>query len=208
MNNSSAQTNTLAPPLDIELFRRLSEADGPSGFEGEIREILRHRFAEAGGEILEDRLGGVIGVRRGTADRPRIMLDCHTDEVGFIVRHITKDGFLRFLPLGSWPGDVLSAERVRVMASGGKISGMIGAIPPHHRTGKTALPALESLYIDIGAESRDQVESWGIRIGTPIVPATPFQLMRNPRRALGKAFDNRAGCALCVEAFQRAAGFA
>ncbi|MCX7013508.1 MAG: M42 family metallopeptidase [Candidatus Sumerlaeota bacterium] len=191
----------------IALLRELSEADGPPGFEDEVRAIFRRRLSSIC-DIRQDRLGSLLCEKRGTAERPRILLDCHMDEVGFMVRLITKEGFLRFLTLGGWTGHVLSAQRVRVATAAGKVEGVIGSVPPHFLSAdkRSKAVSVDELAIDVGASSRDEAESWGIRLGAWIAPATAFARMKDGKHLLGKAFDNRVGCALCIETLELAAG--
>jgi endoglucanase len=196
----------------IALLRALTQADGVPGFEGEVRAIFEERLAPHG-ELTRNGLGGVVCKKRGSAERPRVMLDCHLDEVGFIVQHITPGGFLKFLALGGWSGQVLPAQRVRVWAPGAaggrgaKIDGVIGSTPPHLMPAdkRDKVPDLRDLFIDVGASSRAEAEAWGIRAGTWAVPASPFTPLANPARFLAKAFDNRAGCGVCIETTTAAA---
>jgi len=189
----------------IELIQQLSEADGVSGFEDEARAVFAERL-KARGEISGDPMGNVFCEKPGSADSPRIMLDCHLDEIGFIVRHITKDGFLKFHNLGGWSGHVLAAQRVRVFAGGEKIEGIISSIPPHYMSAaqKGKALRLEDMFIDVGAQSREEAESWGIRIGSWAAPMSRFGRSKNGKMLFGKAFDNRVGCALCIETLEQA----
>ncbi len=93
-----------------KLFKELTEAAGVSGYEGEVRAIIR-RHLEPVAHIKHDKLGSIIGVKRGSADAPRVMLVGHMDEVGFMVSLITDEGFIRFVPLGRVvePGDAGAA---------------------------------------------------------------------------------------------------
>ncbi|MDX9971517.1 MAG: M42 family metallopeptidase [FCB group bacterium] len=189
----------------IDLLRELTEADGVPGFEDEVRDIFTRRL-EGVGEILRDRTGSVACRKVGKPDGPRIMLDCHLDEVGFIIRHILPNGFLRFLPLGGWWNHTLPAQRVRVhAANGNKIPGVIGSTPPHYLSEEKRKKVLDTadLFIDIGASSRVEAESWGLRVGNWAAPDSPFTRLTNEKLLMAKAFDNRVGTAVCIEAAQR-----
>lgn len=191
----------------IELLRALTSADGVPGFEDEVRAIFERRLAPHG-EISRDGLGGVVCKKRGAADAPRVMLDCHLDEIGFIIQHITPGGFLKFLALGGWPAQALPAQRVRVWAGGAKIAGVIGSTPPHLLAPekRDRAPEIRDLFIDVGATSRAEAESWGIRVGAWAAPLSEFTPLTNPKLVMAKAFDNRVGCALCIEVAEEAAG--
>lgn len=183
----------------VALLRELTDTDGVSGFETDIRAIVTRRLKGVGETIL-DRMGGVV-VRRKGGSGPRVMLDCHLDEIGFIIQHVTREGCLKFLNLGGWTGHVLSAQRVTVHGDKGTRLGIIGSTPPHFLPPERREKALQipDLFIDIGAESREQAEEWGFRPGSWAVPWSPFTPLADTGRYVAKAFDNRLGCALAIE---------
>lgn len=184
----------------IALLEALTQADAVPGFEDELRGLFRSELAGTG-ELVGDRTGSVICRKTGNAESPRVMLDCHLDEIGFIVQHVTAQGFLKFLPLGGWWTHNLPAQRVRVHGRKGAVTGVIGSTPPHFLPPDRRNQVLEvkDLFIDVGCSSREQVEDLGIRIGSWAVPMSPFTRLADERLLLAKAFDNRVGCALCIE---------
>jgi endoglucanase len=129
------------------------------------------------------------------------------DEIGFMVTYITKEGFVKFQPLGGWWDQVLLGHRVVIKTAGGDVTGVLGAKPPHLLDAEERKKLVEKkeMYIDIGARSEDEVREAGVRPGDPIIPFSQFALMANPRFYLSKAFDNRVGCALSVEALNQLA---
>lgn len=187
-----------------QLLREISEAPGPSGYEAPAREVMRRALSGLAAEVEQDKLGSLIARLPGTSDRPRIMLAGHLDEVGFLVRYITDNGFIRFLPLGGWWNLVLLAQQVVIMTSKGPVTGVIGAKPPHllKEEERNKVVEKEAMYIDVGATSRQQVEEMGVRVGDPVVPRTAFTVMMNGKAYLSKAWDNRIGCAMVVEVFR------
>lgn len=189
----------------VQLLDELTQADGVPGHETEVAAIFERRLAPRG-EIRRDRLGSVACLRRGTADSPRIMLDCHLDEVGFIVRRITGAGFVKIVGVGGWWAHTLLAQRVRVLTPNGKIPGIIGSTPPHllPEAGRDKVLKLEDLFIDVGARNRAEAESWGIAPGCAVAPHTPMARMKHDHLLTAKAFDNRAGVALVIEAMEQA----
>ena len=84
-----------------KLLKELTEANGVSGYEAEIRNVIR-RHLETLGEITQDRIGSLICRKKGNAAEPRVLLAGHMDEIGFMVKHVTKEGFIKFTPLGGW----------------------------------------------------------------------------------------------------------
>ncbi|MBO9312578.1 MAG: M42 family metallopeptidase [Chloroflexus sp.] len=188
----------------MQLLKELTEAHGASGYEGPVRTLMR-RYLEPVSEIEGDNLGSIIARRIGVPDGPRIALAAHLDEIGLLVTRITDDGFLKFQPLGGWWDHVLLGTRVEVMTRQGSIIGVIGAKPPHILSNdeRNRLVDKKSMYIDIGASSREEAMAWGVRPGDSVVPVGPFLPMRNPDLFMAKALDNRVGCAIVVETIRR-----
>ncbi|MBO8142435.1 MAG: M42 family metallopeptidase [Firmicutes bacterium] len=159
-------------------------------------------------QITRDRLGSVIGKKRGTADGPRVMLAGHLDEVGFMVSMITDDGFIRFQTLGGWWEQVMLAQRVVIKTRKGDVPGVIGSKPPHVLSPDERKKIVEKkdMFIDVGAAGKAEAEEMGIRPGDPVVPAGDFTVLANGRCVMAKALDNRVGCALAVEVLRRLQG--
>ncbi len=189
-----------------QLLKELIEAPGIPGYETQVRAVMR-RYLEGIAEITQDQLGSFIARLEGPQGSPRIMLAGHMDEIGFMVRHITEEGFLRFLPLGGWWEQVILGQRMEVLTAKGPVIGVTGAKPPHllDQEERGKMVQKKDMYLDVGATSREEVEALGIRPGDPIIPISPFTIMGNPQVYLGKAFDNRVGCALAVEALREMA---
>jgi len=185
----------------IQLLAKLGEAHGASGREGLIRRIFRDELHE---NLRTDKTGNIICEKRGKVKSPRIMLAAHMDEVGFVVQNITKSGLIRFAALGSWWPHTLLAQRVRILTREGiEIIGVIGAKPPHllGMDERKNLLSIDQMFIDVGAENEDEVKGrFGIQLGDSIVPESSFVSMHNPDFLLCKAFDNRVGVALAIQA--------
>lgn len=188
----------------LKMMKELTEAPGASGHEEAVRRVMR-RYLEPLGEVLTDNLGSIVGRKVGRADGPRIALAGHMDEIGFMVTRITDEGFIRFQTLGGWWEQVMLAQRVEVCTRSGPVIGVVGSRPPHILSleERKTLYAKKEMFIDIGAGSRAEAESFGIRPGDPVVPVCPFTEMRNPKLLLAKAWDNRFGCALAIEVMRR-----
>jgi putative aminopeptidase FrvX len=184
-----------------KLLKDLTEAHGVSGYEYEVRALIRG-YMEPLGEIEQDKMGSLICRLDGKG--PKVMLAGHMDEIGFMVRHITREGCIKFLPLGGWWDQVLLGQRVIVKTHQGDVVGVIGAKPPHLLPADERKKVVEKkdMYVDIGATSQDEVEEVGVRVGDPIVPHAKFTPLSGGKTYLGKAFDDRVGCALVIEALQ------
>ncbi len=185
------------------LLKELTEAHGVPGHEAEIRAVVR-RYLEPLGVVEQDKIGSLICRQAGASDSPRVMLAGHLDEIGFMVKHITKEGFLKFLPLGGWFDQVLLGQRVVIKTRQGDVIGVIGAKPPHllPPDERTKVVEKKTMYIDVGATSAEEVEAAGVRVGDSAAPLADFRVLANPKTYLSKAFDNRVGCALVIQALQ------
>lgn len=188
----------------LEMLRELTEAAGLPGFEHEVSGVLERMFSPLAETVGKDKLGSLIAKKTGDATGPRIMIAGHMDEVGFLVSHITDEGFLRFQTLGGWWEHVMLAQRVTVKTRKGDIPGLIGSKPPHVLSGdeRRKVADKKDMFIDIGAKDKDEVEALGVTPGDPVVPVCPLTVMANDRYLMAKAWDNRIGCAAIVEALR------
>ncbi|HTM00132.1 MAG TPA: M42 family metallopeptidase [Candidatus Omnitrophota bacterium] len=183
------------------LLKELCEGFGPPGHETEIAGMMKKHLRGLG-EVTQDGLGSIICKKKGTSDQPRMLVAGHMDEVGFMVKGITPEGFIKFLPMGGWWGHVVLAQRVRIRTRKGDVIGVVGSKPPHELQEEERRKVLElkDMFIDVGATSSFDVrKKLGIRPGDPIVPESGFDVMANPRLYLAKALDNRVGCGLVVD---------
>jgi putative aminopeptidase FrvX len=187
----------------LNLLKELTETSGVSGYETPIRTVVR-KYLDGLGDITQDKIGSVICRKQGESEKPRIMLAGHMDEIGFMVKQLSPEGFIKFLPLGGWFDQVLLGQRVIIQTNKGGVVGVIGAKPPH------LLPADErekvvkrkDMYIDIGATSKEEVEASGVQLGDPIVPRADFVELAGGKTYLSKAFDDRVGTALVISALR------
>jgi endoglucanase len=182
-------------------LQKLSDAFGVAGFEDEVREVL-HGMVSPYVESCETDTLGNLTCSRGSGDA--VMLDAHMDEVGFMVKWIEKDGFLRLTALGGWDDRILMAHRLTILTrSGEKVHGVIGSTPPHIQSDgdRDKVVPLDDLFVDIGARSRDEAEAFGVHIGDPATIHYPF-LRLQEGYVTGKAFDDRAGCLVAAEALR------
>lgn len=191
-----------------KMLKELTELDGVPGFEKEVRMKMNEYLTPLSDEIVRDRLGGIVGKKVGQSNGPTVLLAGHLDEVGWMVSSISDKGFLRFHPLGGWSPSVMLAQRVKVKTHKGDYIGVIGSKPPHTLTAeeRNKVVQIKDMFIDIGARNKAEVEEMGIRLGDPITPVSEFTTMRNGELWVGKALDNRAGCALAVEVLKRLQG--
>lgn len=175
----------------VELLEKLCNASAVSGDEGEVRKIILEEVKPYADTVKVDALGNVLVTKNGTgADRVRVMLDCHMDEVGFMLVSDDGEGLYRFELVGGI--DVRQLPGKQVLVGKEKIPGVIGARPIHLTTSEERqkkIP-LDALRIDIGPGGK-------ARPGDRAVFATRFQ--RVGSSILAKAIDNRIGCALLID---------
>jgi endoglucanase len=189
----------------VDFLKRMTESFGPSGFERETSRIIKEYMKTYSDEIVADKLGSIVFVGKGQHERPHVLLAGHIDEVGFVIAGIDeKTGFLSFNPLGGWWDQVLLSQKVVVRTEKGDLHGVIAAKPPHllSEEERNKVLAQDKMYIDIGATSGEEAAEAGVKIGDPVVPWSPFALIQDGKVAVGKAFDDRIGAFVIMEALR------
>ncbi len=187
-----------------ELLEKLSNAPGVSGFEGEIRNIITDELKDHVDEIDTDNMGNIIAIKKGKEGGKKIMLAAHMDEIGLMVRFIDKEGYIKFTKIGGINDQMLLNQEVYIHSQNGKILGVIGAKPPHRMKAaeRKKVTEYENMFIDIGASSQEEAEKL-VGIGYPITIKHKFSKLHD-KIVTGKAFDNRVGCYVLIEAMKRA----
>ena len=184
------------------LLRELADAAGPPGFEEPVRAVVVRELKPLSDELSYDGLGSVIS--RHGASGPRVMLDAHMDELGGMVRRVTKDGFLSMQMLGGWLDQALPGQRWTIIGTKGPVRAVttirdVHVTPAEER----ARPAnRDRIYLDAGARSAEELAALGVGPGDPVVPDAPFAELAGGRY-LGKAWDDRVGVAVLIEALRR-----
>jgi len=187
-----------------ETLEKLSNACGIAGREEEVRSLMKNFLKSNMDEVREDKLGNVIGVKKGKKNSPKVMLAAHMDEIGLLVKTVSKKGFLQFTKIGGIDDRILLAQKVIVYTEKGPLHGIIGSKPPHIQKEEERKKVLtyDELFIDIGAENRERAKKMGVRIGDPVGFDIKFAKV-GKNTVIGKAFDDRVGCAVIVEAAKR-----
>ncbi len=187
----------------IETLEKLSNACGVAGREEEVRSLMKKFLKPYVDEVVEDKLGNVIGIKKGDKNAPKVMLAAHMDEIGLLVKTISKEGFLQFAKMGGIDDRLLLAQKVMVYTEKGPLHGIIGSKPPHIQKEEERKRVLswDELFIDIGAESREEAEKMGVGIGDTVCFDVKFARIGKDI-VIGKAFDNRVACAVMIEAMK------
>jgi putative aminopeptidase FrvX len=175
------------------LIQKLVETPGPSGYETQVRTLVRAEIESMADEVRVDNLGNLI-VRMGEKgpDGLRIMLAAHIDEIGLIATYIDDRGFARFLPVGGVRPAACLGSRVRFL------NGAAGVIGVERLSDLSKVPSFEQLFIDLGVSSR---KTCPVRVGDVAVFERPFQVVGN--RLVAKALDDRIGVAVLVETLRQ-----
>ena len=192
-----------------KLLQEITEANGVSGYEEEVRKIMARELKGISDSIEYDKMGSIMGRKKGTSDSPRVMVVGHMDEIGFMVKEITQEGYIKFLPLGGWWGHVALGQRMRVITSKGPIIGVIGSKPPHllPQDERKKVLEIKEMFIDVGCQDGfDAEKKLGIRLGDPIIPDSRFEILGNKKMYMSKAFDNRMGCAVAIDVIRSLKG--
>jgi len=199
---------SLIAPLSAQdrtagLLERLSNAFGPSGFEEPVRKIMVDEMKPYAASLRYDGMGSIIA-EQGTSG-PRVMVDAHMDELGGLVRRITPSGFLTMQMVGGWFDQALVDQRWVILGSKGPVYAVTGIRDIHVTPAdeRSRVFPRDSLFLDVGAKSAEEVRSMGIEQGDPIAPDSPFRIMNGTGNYLGKGWDDRVGCAAVIEAMRR-----
>ena len=198
-----------AQDATVRLLQQLSDAPGPPGYEDPVRAIVVHDLKPLStAPIRYDGMGSVIA-ELGSPDKnaPRIMIDAHMDELGGMVRRIGANGQATMQMLGGWLDQALVDQRWIILGSKGPVHAVTGIRDIH------VVPAAErnqvfsrdSLFLDTGARTREEAAALGIEAGDPVVPDSPFVELNGTGNYLGKAWDDRIGIAVLIQAMQRLA---
>lgn len=182
------------------ILEALANAFGPSGGEQAVRGLILEAIRDRVDVCRVDHLGNILAEQRGSAVRPRVMVAAHMDEVGLMITGADDAGMLRFVVVGSIDPRVLPAKRLVVGRE--RCPGVIAVKPVHKTTAEERARVLgvDQLVIDVGASSRAEAEKVAGK-GDYAVFATRFQDLG--ATVIGKAFDDRVGCAILVELIQR-----
>lgn len=187
-----------------EILEPLCNASGVTGREEEVTDLMKKFLKPYADEVKEDRLGNVIGIKQGKEKAPKVMIAGHMDEIGLLVKTISKDGFLQFMKLGGIDDRVLLAQKVLVYTDKGMLHGIIGSKPPHiqKEEERKKVQTADELFIDVGASSLEEAKKMGVRIGDAVGFDVKYAKI-NKNIVIGKAFDDRIGCAMVVEVLRR-----
>ncbi|MCF7925255.1 MAG: M42 family metallopeptidase [Candidatus Izimaplasma sp.] len=184
-----------------KILKEMSMLKGIPGNERHVKNYMKEKM-DGLATVSFDNLGSIIGEKVGDEKGPKIMVAGHMDEVGFLVTTITDEGYIKFTAAGGWWSQVMLAQQFIITTKSGKeIRGVVGAKPPHILSPEDRKKPVDmkDMFLDIGVEDKDEADKLGIHPGDMITPYIEVTEMINKNFLLGKAWDNRVGCAAAIE---------
>ncbi len=187
--------------MNIELLKQLCTAPGLSGREEGVRAVIMDAFRTLTGDITVDSMGNVTARLPGDGTGPRVMVAAHMDQIGFIVKHVEKDGWLKLQRVGGVPAQYQFARGARVFTrQHGMLNGLFAYSPkaPHNTTPEDAgkLPRIEAAYVDLGLPGERVNEM--VSVGDVVLWDAPAYELGD--MIVGPAMDDRAAVFVMIEA--------
>ena len=176
-----------------EFLFTLLNTPSPAGFESEGQRAWMKYVGSYADSIENDAYGNVWATLTGDGSSARIMLEAHADEIGFMIQNITEEGFLFVTRIGGSDRAIARGKRLTILGDKGPVLAVIGNTAIHIREKESdKIPEIHELHLDVGANSKEEVEERGIRVGHPAIYAdTAEELVHG--RIIGRAIDNRIG---------------
>jgi endoglucanase len=187
----------------LEFLKQLLTTASPSGFEAANQRLWLQYAKQFADEVRTDAYGNAVAVLNPSGD-PKIILDGHVDEIGLMIKHIDDKGFIYFQRIGGVDPALIRSKRVNIHTAGGVVRGVIGATAIHlqDKDKDAKVPKMHELFIDIGASSGKAARK-KVAVGDPITFTDDFEML-DENIAVARAFDNRAGAWVAIEALRLA----
>jgi endoglucanase len=191
-----------------DFLTELLNTPSPTGWEAAGQKVWAARLRKFADRVENDAYGTAWATLEGSGKKPRrVMLEAHADEIGFIIKHITKEGFLRLDRIGGSDTATARGRRLRILGDKGDVAGVIGNTAIHLRKDSLSdekAPKVHELYVDVGASSAADVARLGLRVGHPAVYADAVSQL-GAHHLVGRALDNRLGGFILAEVAARLA---
>ncbi len=176
-----------------EFLFTLLNTPSPAGFESAGQRVWLNYIGQFADSLENDAYGNAWATLAGHGSSARIMLEAHADEIGFMIQNVSEDGFLFVTRIGGADRAIARGKRLMILGDKGPVAAVIGNIAIHLREKENdKIPEVHELILDIGANSKEEVESRGIRVGHPAIYADAAEELV-PGRIIGRAIDNRIG---------------
>ncbi len=192
---------------DRQFLFDLLRTPSPTGFEAPGQRLWAARAAAQADRVESDAYGSAWATRDGKKDAPTVLLEAHADEIGFAIKYVTDEGFLRVDRIGGSDHAIARARRIMFLGSKGPVPGVLGntAIHLRDRKDEEKVPKVEELFVDVGASSKEEVAELGLRVGQPGVYAEAVEMLTDTR-VTGRALDNRLGGFVLTQVLAELAG--
>lgn len=189
---------------EYDFLEKLLTTPSPTGFESAGQKVWKEYVEDFADEVLTDAYGSAVGKIKTSFDVMTVMLEAHCDEIGMIIQHITDSGFIHVNRLGGSDSTIARAKRVHIHTRDGIVDGVVGNTAIHlqdKKNGEGKQPKWKDIYIDIGANSRDEALKM-VQIGDPITYADDFEFLTDDILT-GRALDNRIGGFIIAQALRK-----
>jgi len=186
----------------VAFLQRMIASPSPSGFEQPVQQVIREEIQQYTDEVRTDVHGNVIAALNPSA-HPRVMLEAHCDELGFLIRYIDEQGFLYFAPIGGFDPSTLPGNRVQIHTPNGTVLGIVGRAPVHLLSAEDRgrAPKLSELWIDIGVSSKEEAQKL-VPLGSAATRAAQLEPLRGDL-VVSRALDDKSGVFTIIEAMRR-----
>ncbi|MBC6611680.1 M42 family metallopeptidase [Hymenobacter sp. BT507] len=189
-------------PESFEFLQKYLNNASPTGFEKEGQKLWLDYVRPYVDDYLIDTYGTVVGIINPEA-KYKVVIEAHADEISYFVNFITESGFLYLRKNGGSDPLVAPSKRVNIHTAKGIVKAVFGWPAIHVRkVEQDKAPTMETVYLDCGASSKEEVEAMGIHVGSVVTFEDEFMVM-NDKYYVGRALDNRVGGFMIAEVARR-----
>ena len=191
---------------DWKLMEEIASSPGISSCEEEVAKIIKNAYNELNIPTAYDGLGSLVGYKDVVDKNLKIMIAAHMDEVGFMVKEITDEGFIHVQPIGSWWSHMVLGQWYTIVTKDKKrYNALMGSMATHGlpMEARNKTVNIADVYLDLGVNDKQDVLNMGIAIGDMVVPWARFERMNDPKYISCKAFDDRIGNYIMIEVARR-----
>lgn len=186
-----------------QFLKDILETPSPSGFERPVQDVVRQYAESFADEVQADSHGNLVVVANPQAEQ-RLMFAGHCDQIGLIVQHIDKEGFISVLTIGGWDPQMLIGQRLTIWGAEGPVPAIIARKPIHllNDEERRKVVQIKDMWLDIGVATREEAEQW-IQIGDPVTFELGYRELKSGL-AYSPGMDDKTGLWVVVEAARRA----
>ncbi|NLY46407.1 MAG: M42 family metallopeptidase [Tissierella sp.] len=185
--------------IDYGFIKSLTQVNGISGHEGKVAKLMYDQLKDYSDDVDFDNLGSIIFKKKSREGAVKVMIAAHLDQIGFLISYIDDQGFCFIKPIGGWwPAQLMTQEVCVTTEEGKEYIGVIGHKPSKNLSKKERIEFTD-LFIDFGVKDKEELLSYGIKVGDPLTPVSSYKPLCNERYVATKAWDNRVGCAIIAE---------